>query len=482
MMRKKINTSFLLAAAVFCLIYCLIALPNHYLFRTATLDLGLYTHNMFDYLHFRFADTAIFQEVSMNQLADHFDIYLMLFSPLLLVFGTYSLLIIQIAALLFGGFGIYKLSLLYSNNKKHALLFAVFLWSFFGVFSAVSFDYHSNVVAAMLVPWFLYFFKKEQYWQAWLFLILILIAKENMALWMFFVLSGLLWEYRKQKKALLHLSFLSIFSIFYFILIVFVLMPSMSSDNTYPHFNYSYFGDSPLAVIQSFFRQPLSFLQLLFSNHLLHPEANFVKGELLVFLLLSGGFLLFFKIQYLWMIIPLVLQKFMHDNFMMWGVGFHYNIEFGIIITLALISSVHSIKKTKWKNILLYSSLVLCIAVSFRSMDYTYGYNDKKRVRFYQKKHYQKDYNVKEVHAALKNIPKKAVVSAIAVYTPHLALRDKLYSFPIIKDAEYIVFSKKESVFGYSQEYYIQLTDSLLNDNNWIKEQTINDFYILKKN
>ena len=41
-------------------LYALISLVNHYLFKTYALDLGLYTHAMYDYTHFRVDDCSIF--------------------------------------------------------------------------------------------------------------------------------------------------------------------------------------------------------------------------------------------------------------------------------------------------------------------------------------------------------------------------------------------------------------------------------------
>ncbi|MBD79048.1 MAG: hypothetical protein CL840_09030 [Crocinitomicaceae bacterium] len=104
---------------VFGAIYCLISLTNHYNFRTSALDLGLYTNALYDYVHFQWNDSSVFKMYNENLLADHFDLYLILFSPLSLLFGTYTLLVVQIIALLIGGIGAYR---------------------FFGVFGAFSYN------------------------------------------------------------------------------------------------------------------------------------------------------------------------------------------------------------------------------------------------------------------------------------------------------------------------------------------------------
>ena len=214
-------------AAVFTVagvMYCLISLVNHYLFKTYALDLGLYTHALYDYAHFRAADCSMFKVVEQNLLSDHFDLYLIILSPLIYLFGTYTLLVVQIMAVLLGGWGVYKLIGLYTDDDWMPLLAsAAFLFSF-GVIQPFSFDYHSNVVTAMLLPWLLYFIKQGRYGLASLFVVLFVIGKENMSLWLFFIVTALMWDYRKEKKTLWHLVAYAFFSLVYFFVINMIVM------------------------------------------------------------------------------------------------------------------------------------------------------------------------------------------------------------------------------------------------------------------
>ena len=151
---------------LFALIYSLISLVNHYLFRTYALDLGLYTQALYDYRVGEFNDSLCFKEEAENLLADHFDLYLPLFSPLSWLFGSYTLLLVQISALLLGGLGVYRF---FESQSKSIAFWAMFWYlSFYGVFAAVSFDYHSNVVASCVVPWIFLAFQKNKVWKAFL--------------------------------------------------------------------------------------------------------------------------------------------------------------------------------------------------------------------------------------------------------------------------------------------------------------------------
>ena len=114
--KRQKNITLAAVFAVAGVLYALISLVNHYLFKTYALDLGLYTHAMYDYAHFRVDDCSIFKAVPQSILSDHFDLYLVILSPLIYVFGSYTLLIVQIAAVLLGGWGVYKLIGLYTED------------------------------------------------------------------------------------------------------------------------------------------------------------------------------------------------------------------------------------------------------------------------------------------------------------------------------------------------------------------------------
>jgi uncharacterized membrane protein len=145
---------------VFAIIYSSIAFVNHYLFRTYALDLGLYTNALFDYSHFQWNDSSTFKIDEQNLLADHFDLYLILFSPFSFILGTYTLQFIQIIALLLGALGVYQFGKSFFKNQQLVWLATLHFLLFFGCFAAVAFDYHSNVVAACVLPWFFLPFKK----------------------------------------------------------------------------------------------------------------------------------------------------------------------------------------------------------------------------------------------------------------------------------------------------------------------------------
>lgn len=461
------NKQLLIVIAFFAIVYSLISLVNHYCFRTYALDLGAYTNALYDYFHFQWNDSAVFKELGENLLADHFDLYLIIFSPFSLFFGSYTLLIVQIVFILLGGVGVHRYFLLSEKTNKIALPATIYFYLFFGLISALSFDYHSNAIAASLLPWFFYWMKKRRAVASGLLLLAMLISKENVSLWIAFVCLGLLFEYWRKPYWRYFLLIAFSFCVFYFIMITMVVMPALSNKMTYPHFHYSFLGSNPSEAFIYLVRHPIEAVKIFFINHTGHPNGDYVKLEFLVLLMVSGLYILLRKPAYLIMLIPLFFQKFFHDNISMWGISAQYSIEFAPVLAIGIFSGIASFKQPLFRKVLLILALTGCLAATFRIMDHTIMYTDKSRIRIYDGKHYTRNYDVQQAHHALKLIPADAIVSSQAPFLPHLALRDHIYQFPIIRDAEYIVVSTKEGAYPLSKEALISEIDILKASAMW---------------
>jgi uncharacterized membrane protein len=343
----KKHKHLIIICLVFFVLYSLISLVNHYNFRTFALDLGAYTNALNDYLHFKWNDSSVFKEIEENLLADHFDIYLILFSPLTILFKTYTLLIIQIISVLFGGIGIYKLFNFNTSRNNIALYSTIYFYLFFGVFSSIAFDYHSNVIAASIVPWLFYYIQKQKIFYSSLCIFFIIIGKENMSFWLTFILIGLAIEYRKNKFIRNYLIIASLFSCISFISITHLIMPFIANNGKYPHFQYSVLGNSMSEAFLNLITHPINSFQTIFINHNNSDLGNFVKLETHLILLTSGLFFLIKKPHYIIMLIPIYFQKFFHNNIAMWGIGGQYNIEFAPIFAIGIFKVIQDLPSIK---------------------------------------------------------------------------------------------------------------------------------------
>ncbi|MBI3501122.1 MAG: DUF2079 domain-containing protein [Bacteroidetes bacterium] len=468
----------------FAIVYSLLSLVNHYNFRTYAYDLGLMNNALWDYSHFRFNDCMLLQPELKNYLSEHFEIVIMFLSPFVYMFGTYTLLIFQIAFILFGGFGVYKYIKEVSTDEKISFLAQLHFYFFYGIFSALSFDFHNNVLGAMFVPWFFYFFHLRKWKQATLFFLLIVLAKENMPLWLAFICAGislLYWKNKVQRTAAIIFS-LSAFILF--LLIVQLIMPALSNaGEEYVQFrsNYSSVGTTISEISETIFSKPIYVLKLLFLNLSGNLLGDNQKMESWIFVLLSGGILFVIRPQFLVMLIPIFAQKMFHNDYLKWGIGSHYSIEFAPICSIGVFYVITQFKNENWKKYFAYAITALCLVVTIRSFDRTYTYFDRDRHRIYQSWHYKKDYDVAEAHRALKLIPENAKVSAQSPFVPHLAFREYIYQFPVINDAEYIVVSSEEFFYPLNKESFAVQLAMLESSKEWEKIYERNGMVIWKR-
>ena len=343
-------------------------------------------------------------------------------------------------------------------------------------------DYHSNVVAASLLPWFFYFVQSKNMKKAFLMLFALLIAKENMGLWLAFVCLGLSFSYWKDTRLRNRLWLLSLICGNYFYAVLHWLMPYFANEYNDYYLKYTYFGNSISEAILYILSHPLDVLQNFFVSHINDPFAENVKTSLHGMLLFSGLPFLIKKPQYLLMLLPIYFQKLFHDNFLVWSISFQYNIEFAPIFALGVFSVISTIKRKKLQSTICLSAILMAIGSTVYMMDSATVFIKRSQLRFYKTDHYQRNYDVKKVHEAFKLIPKDAIVAAQPPFLPHLALRDKIYNYPFIHDADYLVFSYKEEEMPFfaSTEAYIHFSDSLKNASAW---ETIHDeeVTILKK-
>lgn len=477
----KSNKGYLIVSSFFSIIYVAISIVNYINFRTYTLDLGLYTSALWDYSHLQFNDGTAFHNFEENLLADHFDLYLMLFSPLSYLFGNFTLLFVQLVFVFIGGAGIMAVLKQRAISNFYALAGVTVFYSYFGLFSALAYDYHSNVVAAMVVPWFIYHVKSQRWKSAFFLGLFILIGKENMSIWLCFIALGLLYEERRNSNSVTFLAMIVALSCLYFIVVTNIIMPSLSVQGTYHHFHYKVLGSNGLEAIKTIVLFPIETLKYLWidpNTQLTSP----IKIEFWTFFFLSGGILLVAQPSALIMILPLLIQKLFHDNIPMWSVICQYSIEFSPIIGIYTILILNKIPN---------SSIKLAVLVLLLSQNYKYTKKLMKNVKapiayenisLVRRDHFVPTTNKRTVATALKLIPKNAAVSAQDPLVSQLAWRDKIYQYPIVRDAEYIVYSNALfNTYPLKREEFFLSIQRLTDSGNWKLIFDTNDISILQR-
>jgi uncharacterized membrane protein len=397
---------------IFLIIYCLLSIVPHYNFKTNAFDLGIFNQTLYQYSHLKLGPNTIREVPTL--LADHFEPILFFFAPLYWIFGSYTLLIIQILSIIMGGLGIYLLLKKNSNNKFLALGGVTIFYLFFGIFQALSFDYHNNVVATMMIPWLLYFIAVRNFKGYYIVLILFLMCKENMALISAFLgISLIIFEPKEIRK---HGIITLLISIIYFLLVLKIVIPFFN-NGTYDHWPYTQLGKTPEEALKNMILNPLLAFQLLFNHEL--------KLKMWFLLLASGGLFAIFKPKYSLLMIPVLAQKFFSDAESFWGYTFHYSVEFAPFIAIGAISAIQKIKISYLRN----GSVIALIIINLLMISQLNFFDKTGLTRLFSKDYYYLAPR-NEIIKALELIPPEASVSAQNGLIPHLTEHDKFFIFP----------------------------------------------------
>ncbi len=451
---------------LFALLFASISFVNHYNFRTDALDLGAYVNATYDYSHGKWNDSSSFLEHPANFLSDHFDLLVILFSPLSWLFKDWTLLLLQWLAILAGAIGVYRYFIFRQTSIAFARSAMLFYLLQFGIYGALSFNYHSSVVAAVLVPFLFVAVEQQRQKSFFGILLLILLAKESMSLWMFFVLTGLWWIYRVHPwRKLIVLS--ALVSLGWFYCVTSVIMPALSEGGRLTQFKFSILGERLVDVWSAVFHHPKALIDALFENHLGAAGISGVKAEFIVLFLLSGAGVLLARPIFIWMVVPIFLMKMWSDRTLLWGINYHYNIEFVPILAIGVFSILQDVTFDKMRRRVVICCLLLAAAVSVRCMDHTAVWVRRENIRVYQPKHWQSLTNRNAVKQAMKLLPSDATIAVQSCLQPHVAWRDNAYLFPVVKEATYVFLSPATDTYPLIREDFDRAKDSLLSSGKW---------------
>lgn len=464
-----------LPALIFFLIYASVSLVNHYFFRTYAFDLGIRNNAMYDYLHFQWNQCTVmypFKEFD-NILGDHFCLLPIVFAPFQLIFGSATLLVFQILSIIWGGVGIWYFVRSISSSRRIALWAQLHYYLVWGIYPALSFDYHDNVLAAMFVPWYVYHLSQKQFGWSALYMALIIISKENMALWMIFIALGMLIHFWKDLEIRKRTAWHVLIAALAFLVIMKVLMPWAADGKEYQHNSFSALGKSPSEMIEFIFTKPLSFFTLFFE---IQPGSAYekyigIKSELHFFVFAAGGLALIFKPQFLLILLPIFGQKLLNDDYVKWGVLGHYSIEFVPIITIALFVWINDFKSKSARYTVLSLFLLSNFLNTFSLLDHPTRskYYLSSQIRFYNEKHYKREFDVKQAQQLVNEVPDDAAVSANHIFIPRLAFRETIYTFPHVgNDTDIILLLKNtRDTYPISYEEYEKRIALLRESEKW---------------
>jgi uncharacterized membrane protein len=467
----------LVILAVFGLLLIVLGCANHFFFRTYTHDYGTYSHQLWDQAHFvhnpsfvaNHCTGAYFLQLHLYLLFYALTPFYWLLSWLA---GTYTLIVVQGLFVVFGGYGVYLLVREYSGKHGLALISLLVFFLFLGRWTAITSDFNDYTYGTCLIPWFFLYNYRKQWIAAFVFMFLLWLNKENMAiLTFFFSLFFLITHWPSKPGMRANILFMGL-SIAWFVFSFTVLVPWVNERpgaQQYVGFQYHALGETPLEALQTILARPFYVLSLFFVNHGPGNAPKLIKLETYLVFFLSGGFLLFLRPRYLLLFLPVFAQKMLHSNYYNWSISGFYIADIAVLLPLSvgmvLSDLKHGASRRKtlaWTVVLLATGVTVWKMHSKRAIAWTT--NAKECV--YCAKTYRAPFDAGRVHAQLDKVPAGAKVSASTAVLPHLSFRKDIYLFPTVKDAQYIVILKTDT-YPMTKEQMEAEIDTYLEKPSW---------------
>ena len=461
---RRWRTGLLLAFGV---AYALVSLVNHYNYRTAALDLGVAGQTITDFAHLRLPRTTLLLDAPpTGYLGQHFSFTAALAAPLsYLVGGAWAALLLQIGALLLGALGVWRYVAARGGSGREANWALAFFAAQWGVFSALSFDYHDNVVGARVLPWRARWVGQGRGKRALGAAAFLLVSKENMALWLAFVLLGLAWLHwprpversgtpvppRPVSPAWLVLG--AGVALAYFLVVTRYVMPAF--DTTHRPFTqlvrYAHLGSSLPAAVLNVLLHPRLLWAALFENTLPDGSYDYIKLELWGAVLVSGGWALLRRPWYALMLLPIWGQKLLASDYALWGINGQYSIEFAPVLALAVADALRAtrapgtgLRRRAWAAALA-GAVVFTVVTLYTRRSQWY---DRASGNILQARHYRCYYDRAALRAALTHVPPGVPLSAASNLVPHLLDRRDLFLFPVLRTARLVALLREPDENG----------------------------------
>ncbi len=441
MLRNKYITSILLST-LFFFIYSNHTLNRHFNFDSHAFDLGIYTQAIYLYSEGSLPFSTL---KHMIILADHFGPILIILAPIYKLFSSAeTLLILQALFVSLSAIPIYLIAIKELKNITLSLLITLAFLTSVAITSAVIFDFHLATISVLPLSIILYswYFKKWLLYSITLFLSILF--KEDLPIFLLGI--GIYQTFCKQYRIGFPTIIFSLLSLY---LIKFTIMPFLWRGGDTSYIESSILPlDSPIDLISLLLLRPQIFLDQIFNSQ--------VKLLTLDALLKPFAFLpVLSPLTYLTSFLHLYF-RFASNYHQTWTTVYHHSAPVLPFLAFSTILVIGKFKLPKFPVIVLLLFSLLTSGLSPNSFVWSFFQPHTKNSGTYS-----------YIEKNLAIIPTKASVSAQSPLVPHLANREKIYLFPEIYDAEYLVFDKSLSSYPIHYSDLVKVINTFSKSPNW---------------
>lgn len=332
---------------------------RHRSFNSEQYDLGIMDQTIYNSAHgrlFQLTDPVGFKTIS--RFAIHADFFLVLLSPLYLIFnGVEILLIFQTAAIGLGAIGVYLISKKILNSPLISLTLAFCYLLYPALQWSNIFDFHAVTLSTTFIL-FMYFFALEhRYKLAIIFFILAILTKEQVGITL--ALMGLIFLKKSDGK---RFGFIVItIGTLWFIFSVWFLIPHFRREDHFAVQRFSDFGSTSTNIVLGVLTKPRVVIPKIINSQ----AVDYVKQ------LLSP---LFYtpvaSPEILILATPELLINFLSNESNMKGIIHHYTSVLTPFIFIAAIYGIKRLGKIKYINekVVVFA---LVLSASYGALNYS---------------------------------------------------------------------------------------------------------------
>ncbi len=397
--------------------------------------------------------------IQIKRMAIHNDILMAAFAPFYFIHaGTETLLVIQTIILGIGAWAVFKIAqFIFQKNKYKELLSLIFALAYL-LYSPMQraniFDFHAVTLATTLLLFMFYFFLVKRYRWSFLFFILSILSKEEVALTTAFFSLYVLFFNKNNKSSRIYSLAMLVISIVWFKLSMSVIIPFFRGGHHFALSYYSDFGDSSTGIITGIIGNPFSLAKYLFR-----------WDTLTYFFYLLGplGFLSLLSPIHLLIATPEFAINLLSSDWNMRNVIYHYTSVIQPFVFISAIYGANKLMSLRGGKKIAATIIVFTLIFSYFKSPLPYS----REAEIHPFKYPQAPYKEVAFWAGiLKDDSLK--IAATGQVAPHFSSRRYLYLFSDrYRLADYIVIRLTE-IYNYPEKNtLIPVYNHLVHDKNF---------------
>ena len=396
--------AFVALAAIAYLVFSLVRYDQ---FSHSGFDLGIFDEVVWHYSRFEAPASSV---KNLDYIwGDHFSPILALLAPLYWIWEDARVLLIAQALLLAAAAVPIFLYVRAKLSRLAAYLFALSYLAFWGVQSALSFDFHELAFAPLLIALILLAIERRRWGAYFPLLIALLCVKEDLSILVVFV-GIYVMTFGALRQGLITIAL----GVAWYVLVVKLLIPHYNPASDYAYWTYKQFGEGPLPALAHAVTHPDLVVRTLFDSAAKTHTLTYMFVPFLGLMLCSRTVIL---------LAPLIAERFLSTNELLWNTSGHYTLAVAALLIIGAADGLSNLRRlapppVRRLLVIGVAGIVLVLNVAF-TRSFTLSFTHLTHSDFYSTPAW-----VKDAKRALAAVPADVSVAAQDNVIPRLVHRD----------------------------------------------------------